>query len=433
MSFILITISLIFDSFLIYYYYQTMFGKLHQKLYPLSAIGIIFLLQIISVAITIPFVGDSSVSTSIIRTMITFFILLAGSMCFISDIPFRIFAIVCLIAAIAICEEIACMFLLRLTNTSLSSTELTENFFMGISFVAQLFEFVMISILHILHRQKLHIMSLTYCVLLSFIPMISTALVLLPPVAQIALTSTDAYVLLTIFLLIINIVVYVLLQYIIHSEALILENENLSKQVLYQKNKYQQLGNAYKNIRSFMHDTKKHLFYIQNCVEEQQYDQIIPYSTRIMSDLESRYCTINTGNLVVDSFVSNLLLQTQKHNITLTTSLKIQNESIPVDDYHMTIILGNILDNALEACMEENGGKIDIKMQMVNQSFVIHVTNTYHPDPDKTLPDSFEDFDFIHGYGLKNVKASSATYGGFCLIDYKNNIYSVSVIIPQQP
>lgn len=50
-------------------------------------------------------------------------------------------------------------------------------------------------------------------------------------------------------------------------------------------------------------------------------------------------------------------------------------------------------------------------------------------DPDKA-PDDFEKIDFIHGYGLKNVKDSAEACGGFCVINHENDIYSVTVIIP---
>ena len=55
---------------------------------------------------------------------------------------------------------------------------------------------------------------------------------------------------------------------------------------------------------------------------------------------------------------------------------------------------------------------------------------------DYTMPDNdiqennFENIDFIHGYGLKNVKDSAAACGGFCVIQHENNIYSATVIIP---
>ncbi|MDE6635051.1 MAG: GHKL domain-containing protein [Lachnospiraceae bacterium] len=170
---------------------------------------------------------------------------------------------------------------------------------------------------------------------------------------------------------------------------------------------------------------------IENCVKNEDYDLIIPYAQTTMEDLESRYCTINTGNLVIDSFVSNLLLQTKKHGITLHTNLKIDNNIIPLSDYHMTVILRNLLDNALNACLEQNDGTINLTIQTVEDTFTIHITNTYVCAPDNNaLLEDIDNFDFIHGYGLKNVKTSTLYYHGVCLIDYKNDIYSVTVIIP---
>lgn len=123
-----------------------------------------------------------------------------------------------------------------------------------------------------------------------------------------------------------------------------------------------------------------------------------------MHDLESRYCTINTGNLVVDAFVSNLLLQAKSRGIALQTDLKFDNDILPINDYHMTIILGNLLDNALNACKNQLNAKINVSIRTADDNFSIHVANTYVITSSDKAPEDFESTDFIHGYGLKNVK-----------------------------
>ena len=80
------------------------------------------------------------------------------------------------------------------------------------------------------------------------------------------------------FILFTNIVNYILFYNVLENEELRLQLSVQKEQIEFQRNKYEQLGAAYKNIRSFMHDTKKHLFYIENCVSEKKYDDIIPYS-----------------------------------------------------------------------------------------------------------------------------------------------------------
>lgn len=55
----------------------------------------------------------------------------------------------------------------------------------------------------------------------------------------------------------------------------------------------------------------------------------------------------------------------------------IDNSTIPVNDYHLTIVLGNLLDNALNACNGQIGAQIKVAIRTVDGTFTIHVANTY--------------------------------------------------------
>ena len=94
------------------------------------------------------------------------------------------------------------------------------------------------------------------------------------------------------------------------------------------------------------------------------------------------------------------------------------------------IILGNLLDNALNACKNQLNAKIKVSLRTADDNFSIHVANTYVITSSDKAPEDFESTDFIHGYGLKNVKNSAGTCGGFCVIQHENDIYSVTVIVP---
>ena len=54
----------------------------------------------------------------------------------------------------------------------------------------------------------------------------------------------------------------------------------------------------------------------------------------------------------------------------------------------------------------------------------------YEKNQQNYSPNDFDKIDFIHGYGLKNVKDSAEACGGFCVINHENDIYSATVIIP---
>ena len=425
-------ISFLFDNSLLYMFYLTMFEKKKSQTKFYWIVLAFILSDTLFWFVSRPLFGNVSYWASILRTSLTDVINFGISLFFVSGILFRILLVFSYSIIISICEEISYYVISHFTDVSIQFDTLPEITFTSISLVTDLILLLITMTIHIIKKEKREIKSKKYSALLFIIPFLSCILVFLPPFFDMNKQSPNAYLFLVIFLLVINIVNYVLLQNVLKAEYLTQEANMLTEQVNYQRQKYQQLGDAYKNIRGFMHDIKKHLFYIETCVNEEHYDRIIPYAKETMSDLEARYCTINTGNLVIDAFISNLKLQTARHNIKLTTKLKIDKELIPCDDYHMTIILGNLLDNALNACLEEHGGKININIQTVEHTFTIYITNTYHFPVGKEPPEDIENLDFIHGYGLKNVKNSAEACGGFCLINYNPGLYSVTVIIPEK-
>lgn len=60
--------------------------------------------------------------------------------------------------------------------------------------------------------------------------------------------------------------------------------------------------------------------------------------------MEQHYIRINTGNLVIDAFVSNYMTIAQNDNIHFDTKIQIIPSRIPTDDYDPCIIIGNLLD-----------------------------------------------------------------------------------------
>lgn len=427
---IIYNISGIFDSIILLIYYQTMFKKRKYNI-PLPVVFIAFLLaHFLYGHIINSFTGDVSSDATYFRTMIYTFIIFILSFFYACSFFQRILIVMCFNVILTISEGITSYIITHVSDINATPYSIPESSFIAISLIVTLMSFLLIMVLCIFVGRTTEIHSVTYTLLLLLIPVLSESIALTPSFFSFQYSNPDAYLLLIFFLLIINIANYILLNNVLKAESLEQTEKQLRNQITYQHQKYTQLSEAYRSIRSFMHDTKKHLFYIEKCVNDKEYDKIIPYSKETMKDLESRYCRINTGNLVIDAFISNYILQTSQHGIDLTTNLKIDCNTIPIDDYHLTIILGNLLDNALNACLQQNYGKINIAIQTVENTFTIYITNTYIIPPDENPLENIEEIDFIHGYGLKNVKNSVAACGGIILINYEKSIYSVSIIFP---
>lgn len=431
MNYILDIISLCIDGIFLFFYFQIMFVKRKNKISLYSVIACFSFSELAYYFITIFSSENVSVSSFYFRILLNIFINFILSFFYSSRIIWRVFVVICYTALTTICEDIAYFFIKHFTEVNIESDTLPNHSFIAISLICNLLQLLIIFLLHNLRKSKNALHSITYSILLLLIPFLSICLILSPPYLDLIFSSPNTYILLLLFLLLINIANYILLENVLKLENYNQKNKHLEEQLSFQSQKYVQLSEAYRNIRSFMHDAKKHLFYIEECVAKEQYDQIIPYTRHTMNNLESHYCTINTGNLVIDSFISNYILQTKRCGIELSTNLKINSNKIPIDDYHLTIILGNLLDNAFNACSNIHLGKIHVTIQTIEDTFTIYITNTYIPDNDKKQK-NIEEIDFIHGYGLQNVKNTVSKCGGIILINYENSIYSVTVIFPQK-
>lgn len=101
---------------------------------------------------------------------------------------------------------------------------------------------------------------------------------------------------------------------------------------------------------------------------------INPYIKESIDVLEASYNLINTGNLVIDSFVSNYIAIAKEQNIEFISDIRVQNYRIPIKDFDLCVIIGNMLENSLHAVNEINSNNklIEIHMYYANEMMVIN-------------------------------------------------------------
>jgi len=144
--------------------------------------------------------------------------------------------------------------------------------------------------------------------------------------------------------------------------------------------------------------------------------------------MEQTFNRINTGNLVIDSFVSNYMMLAEHNNIVFKTNIKVDLDNIQISDYDFSIILGNLLDNCYNACekiMPPRKREIDVDIFTTERELVIHLYNTFLPDTIK-----YDDDELVHGYGTANVFNITHTNRGNYNNFIKENFYHAVVTIP---
>lgn len=231
------------------------------------------------------------------------------------------------------------------------------------------------------------------------------------------------YEVLFICLSLLNIVNYILIQRAFISTVVNYTNMNIQRQLDFQKGKFEQLSESYRQNRRIIHDVKKHYFYIQEQINKQHFDDLKNYTSTAIQSIEDNYAKYNTGNLVIDSFITNYDNIATKNNIAFYVRLNVDFNRIPTNDYDLCIILGNLLDNCIAACIKCNNSRyINISIETTdNDKFVIHCENR-SPVIDSTARQHSID----HGFGLSNISHTVEKIMVFLYIS-KKMIFSTQI------
>ena len=233
-------------------------------------------------------------------------------------------------------------------------------------------------------------------------------------------------------LMIINIIVYYLLENIIDATEIREKQARMEQQFAFQEQKYEQASQSFRSISSVIHDTNKHLVYLNECVERHEFDEAKRYIGTAIEHIDKSYKRINTGFLPIDALVSNSLNIAEANNITFKSDIKIEKERICIERYDLCVALGNLLDNAVEACKKVSNPDdriISVSIVTGDNSMVIHIENSAERMKGIDFKTDKKD-KLLHGYGISNVKAISEKYGGVFTIERRESSCEATLIFP---
>ena len=187
---------------------------------------------------------------------------------------------------------------------------------------------------------------------------------------------------------------------------------------------------AFKRLR---HDLKNHLVILSDALNEENMDYAKEYLTTIFSELDSPRALSKTGNSGIDSLINYKLHCVNNLGIHLDYRAEIPSK-LYIDAFDLTVILGNLLDNALESLERlpvSKDKKLSIKLKYENGRLIIKMSNTY----DGVIFASNSEWltrkkdASIHGIGLRNVRATISKYNGALKITHDQNLFTVYAII----
>ena len=174
-------------------------------------------------------------------------------------------------------------------------------------------------------------------------------------------------------------------------------------------------------LRDVRHNMKNNLVSILAYAENGDNEKIIGFVNEIMEEGGIKTSTVtNSGNIVIDSLIGYWYVEAKKVGIDFSVNLNIPME-MPFRGADICLILGNLLENAVEAAQKAEGKKyIRLHMKYDKNNLLLFVENNYKgvliKTKDKRLKSTKTDAG-NHGVGLSSVYRIAAKYHGVVTID----------------
>jgi sensor histidine kinase regulating citrate/malate metabolism len=112
------------------------------------------------------------------------------------------------------------------------------------------------------------------------------------------------------------------------------------------------------SLRSQRHDFMNHLQVVYSLIELGEYQETQNYLERIYIDIQKISRVLKTANPAVNALLQAKILGCEKKGITVHLEITSQLKELPVPDWEMCRILGNLIDNAIDALEEIEGERI---------------------------------------------------------------------------
>ena len=227
-----------------------------------------------------------------------------------------------------------------------------------------------------------------------------------------------------------NILVFYLYHTHINMYQELHEKEILKQQVKVYSNQLEVIEQTQAKVRSLRHDMCHHIQELRRFAVRSEGQEAMRYLDKMESAMTNEKEFVYSGSKEIDGLLNYML--EKANNALKQVEIEIKNlRSIDEYSFELAVILGNLLDNAIEAAGRTEEQLLRFRMEEDKGVLYIHVANRYNGklhEKEGHLLSSKSD-EKKHGIGLKNVKDIVEKNHGVLDIRYDNRMFEVDVIL----
>ena len=191
---------------------------------------------------------------------------------------------------------------------------------------------------------------------------------------------------------------------------------------------YQEKLKDEEKVRSVYHDMKNHLLVLQRQINS-------PETAEMVEKLQSQVAMYgdyeHTGNDILDIILKEKSETAREKHIALSVTADLNGVDF-IEPLDVSTIFGNGLDNAIEASekLPEEQRAILVKAGRVQNFFSVLIENSCLQNREYTKQRTTKNDDFLHGFGISNMRKAAEKYDGQLTIKCENEKFTLKILIP---
>lgn len=190
------------------------------------------------------------------------------------------------------------------------------------------------------------------------------------------------------------------------------------------------MKNANEAYRTLRHDMKHHIVMLTDFIHKGENENALKYLGKLSGYTGGHKGYIETGNTGIDSIINYMAAKVQGFSGQVLADIYIP-PGLAVDNFDMSIILGNLLLNACEAMENCTRKELAIALKYGRGILLICIENTYDgilEEKDGKIITRKEDAS-NHGLGLASVRRAVRKYDGNIKIQSDENKFRVEAVL----
>ena len=194
---------------------------------------------------------------------------------------------------------------------------------------------------------------------------------------------------------------------------------------------YAEVENMYRKMREWRHDYHNHIQALATMLEQGDTEKAREFLSEIHDTLTKVDTVLKTGNTMVDAILNSKISLMYAKQIRVDATAKVP-PSLSVKDIDLCVIIGNLLDNAVEACekLPENSRFVRIYIAVKGNHLYLSFTNSAGKKQEKVGGLFRSSKGSWGGIGLSRVDSLVSRYGGYVTRASEDGGYTTEVILP---